>query len=398
MGHQTLQLGYAFLVLSICTAASAQPSGQPAHSTIAPTIRSPTDVAYPADSHGAAEVVLELIISPSGEVLEVTVIEGVDPFADAARTAALTWRFDPATRGGQPVAARIRFLVTFSEPSPVEPDLPAPVDVTIRGKRPDRVVTLSRAEVRQLPGAFGDPFRAIEAMPGVTPIASGLPYFYVRGAPPGNVGYYFDGVRVPLLFHAAAGPSVIHPGFVDEVKLYPGGYPARFGRFAGAIVAADSVAPENRFRGEASLRLVDAGGMVEAPFASGRGNIMLAGRYSYTAAVVSQIVPTLDLGYWDYQARALYDVTPDDRVGIFAFGAFDFAAQEDSGERRPSTTLASTGWTFATTGAFPRRHSSEWRPRWATTVRRAKATRSPCATGCEGRASNIRIDSARRWS
>src|SRR5437868_12442347 len=49
---------------------------------------------------------------------------------------------------------------------------------------------------RQLPGALGDPFRAIEISTGVTPIVSGLPYFYVRGAPPGNVGYYFDGVRV----------------------------------------------------------------------------------------------------------------------------------------------------------------------------------------------------------
>ena len=34
-------------------------------------------------------------------------------------------------------------------------------------------------------------------MPGVTPFASGVPFFFVRGAPPGNVGYFLDGVRVP---------------------------------------------------------------------------------------------------------------------------------------------------------------------------------------------------------
>ena len=39
------------------------------------------------------------------------------------------------------------------------------------------------AEVRAMPGAFGDSFRAIEALPGVTPLVSGLPYFFVRGAP-----------------------------------------------------------------------------------------------------------------------------------------------------------------------------------------------------------------------
>src|SRR5687767_15318294 len=112
-------------------------------------------------------------------------------------------------------------------------DATAGDDVVVRGQRTSPSSTssdtLARAEVRQLPGAFGDPFRAVEALPGVTPIVSGLPYFYVRGAPPGNIGYYLDGVRVPYLFHAAAGPSVIHPGLVERVDLYSGGYPARFG-------------------------------------------------------------------------------------------------------------------------------------------------------------------------
>ena len=98
---------------------------------------------------------------------------------------------------------------------------------------------ITRAESRQLPGALADPFRAIEALPGVTPVASGLPYFFVRGAPPGNVGYFFDGIRLPLLFHVFFGPSVLHPSMIQKVDLYRGGYPAEYGRYAGAVVAAD---------------------------------------------------------------------------------------------------------------------------------------------------------------
>ena len=115
----------------------------------------------------------------------------------------------------------------------------------MRGERPEpsRTATLTRDEVREIPGAFGDPFRAIEALPGVTPIVSGLPFFFVRGAPPGNVGYFLDGIRVPLLFHVGVGPSVIHPGLIDRVDLYPGGYPARFGRFAGGIVSGETLEP-----------------------------------------------------------------------------------------------------------------------------------------------------------
>src|SRR5688572_4455728 len=80
-----------------------------------------------------------------------------------------------------------------------------PIDeVRVRGvvaphEREAPKTSLDGREARQMPGAFGDAFRAIEALPGVTPIASGVPYFFVRGAPPGNTGYFIDGVRVPGL-------------------------------------------------------------------------------------------------------------------------------------------------------------------------------------------------------
>jgi hypothetical protein len=190
---------------------------------------------------------------------------------------------------------------------------------------------MTRAEVRELPGAFGDAFRAIEALPGVTPIASGLPYFFVRGAPPGNIGYYIDGLSIPTLYHAAVGPSVIHPAFIENVELYSGAYPARYGRFAGAVLAGTSGPPQYRLRGEASVRLVDSGGFVEVPVLEDRGSVMLAGRYSYTGALVSVLVPEVEIGYWDYQARATYRLGERHSLTLFGFGAYDFLSAEQDG-------------------------------------------------------------------
>ncbi|MBE7482393.1 MAG: TonB-dependent receptor [Polyangiaceae bacterium] len=208
-----------------------------------------------------------------------------------------------------------------------------PIEVVVHGEKPAPAVkTFSREEVRQIPGAFGDPFRAIEAMPGVTPVASGLPFFYVRGAPPGNVGYFLDGVRVPYLYHVGFGPSVVHPGLVERVDLYPGGYPARFGRFAGGIVAAETTAPRPELHGEANVRLFDAGALVEAGFADGRGTALVGGRYSYTAALLSLIAPEVELAYRDYQARLSYDLSPRDRLTLFSFGAYDLLGRERNGD------------------------------------------------------------------
>jgi hypothetical protein len=289
---------------------------------------------------------LVLTVGRDGLVQSVRAVEGDEPFRSAAETAARTWQFQPARRGAEPVVARIRFEVTFREPAPIEPQspsepvgtsegptpaTPAPpkvVEVTVQGERhPPGVTSLSRAEVRQLPGAFGDPFRAIEALPGVTPIVSGIPFFYVRGAPPGNIGYFLDGVRVPYLYHVGFGPSVVHPGMVERVDLYPGGYPAQFGRFAGGIVAAETTDPRPELHGEGNIRLFDLGAMSEAGFADGKGTALIAGRYSYTAAVISLIAKDVTLNYRDYEARVTYDFTPNDRVTVFTFGSYDLIGQ-----------------------------------------------------------------------
>jgi hypothetical protein len=258
------------------------------------------------------------------------------------------------------VRARIRVEIAFHAPEVVEdappeprPEPPPPPpsaakqkieDVIVRGERvePGRTASLSRTEVRQIPGAFGDPFRAIEIMPGVTPIVSGLPFFFIRGAPPGNVGYYLDGVRVPLLFHVGVGPSVVHPALISRVDLYPGGYPARFGRFSGGIVSGETAEPvTDKPHGEYNVRLFDAGALVETPFAKDKGSILLGGRYSYTAFLLTQLSPNTTLDYWDYQTRISYDLTKDDRVSVFAFGSYDFL-----GERTQTETVTLFGTEF----------------------------------------------------
>jgi TonB family protein len=302
-------------------------------------------------------VVLVITVNADGSVRAARVETGDEPFASSAQRAALGWRFEPASRNGVAIAAIVRAEVLFRPPiaptegpatppddreggAPASPQAPA-VEVTIHGVRPlaPAVSSFDRSEVRQLPGAFGDPFRAIEALPGVTPIATGVPFFYVRGAPPGNVGYFLDGVRVPLLYHLGAGPSVIHPAIVDRVDLYPGGYPAEFGRFAGGIVAAETTVPASKAHGEGNVRLLDAGAMVESPFADGRATALVGGRYSYTAALLSLVAPDTSLAYWDYQTRLSYQTSPKGRASAFIFGSFDGLGEKRNGRTK---TLFST--------------------------------------------------------
>ena len=324
---------------------------RPTEAEVVPPRPVSTPLAYPEGAGGSATVQLVLTVDAGGRVVDVRVVDGQAPFAEAAASAARSWQFEPARRGAQPIAVRIRYAAQFvSEATlaPAQPPAPPPsaspppaaastprppTEVVVEGRRakPGSVL-LTREETRSLPGAFGDPLRAIEAQPGVVPIVSGLPAFFIRGAPPANVGFFFDGIELPLLYHAFFGPSVIHPGFIDSIEFYPGASPAEYGRFAGPIVAVTARPLQSRPAGEATLRLIDVGGLIESgPFQDCRsanslacsgGGMRAAGRYSY-AGVVLSLLSDAKLNYWDYQTQASYPISRSDTLSVLAFGGYD---------------------------------------------------------------------------
>lgn len=245
------------------------------------------------------------------------------------------------------------------------PDLDGnPYRTVVRSQREVAIssTNLRDDEIHALPGTFGDPFRVVKSLPGASQLAGFLPYVVVRGAAPGNTGYFLDGVKVPILFHVAIGPSIVHPYFIDQVDFYPGGAPVRLGRYvSGMIEGRTKAARRDRVYGEFEVRLTDAGGLVEVPLnrrrdpncrrgewtepdkhgkrkrrscrtGPARGSLTLAGRYSYTAGVLSLVQANLKLRFWDYQARLDHKLGQKAQYTAFAYGSFDQIGDKISAE------------------------------------------------------------------
>ena len=335
----------AFAGLALAGTARAQPA-----EIVPPRPLAPLRAAYPAGAVTAAQVVVELVVEADGRVTEAHVVSGEAPFAEAALAAVRATPFAPATRGGRPIAARIRVPLELlppvelpDDPYPEPPPRPGPpprvalppnpydalapevTQIQVLGARRLAGVTrMGRAEIRDVPGAFGDGFRAIETLPGVVPVASGLPFFFVRGAPPGATGYFLDGVRLPVLFHLGAGPSVVHPALVDRIDFYPGAAPAEFGRSSGGVVSGVTKEPSQRLRGEANARLLDAGALVEVPLPRQRGSALVAGRFGYPGLLLPLFAPNTRLSYWDYQSRLSVHLGERDTLTLFVLGSYDY--------------------------------------------------------------------------
>ncbi len=219
-----------------------------------------------------------------------------------------------------------------------------PYSITVVGdQRREEVsrITLRGPELQQVPGTFGDPFRVIQALPGVASVVSLLPFPVVRGASPSSTGFEIDGTRVPLLFHLLSGPSVIHPEFIDEIQFYPGGAPAPYGGYtAGIIDGRTRRAKADEHLIDVDLNLLQVGGLVREPITHGV-TMTAAARYGYPGFLLSLATNQASLAYWDYQLR-VDGGTKANGWTVFGFGARDeldtVAANADPDDPNPPLT------------------------------------------------------------
>jgi TonB family protein len=227
-----------------------------------------------------------------------------------------------AFRQQESLAARQELAVTYL----VERDRYDPYEIVVVGdQRREEVsrISLRGAEIKQVPGTFGDPFRVVQALPGVASVVSLLPFPVVRGASPSSTGFLLDGTRVPLLYHLLSGPSVIHPDFIDEIQFYPGGAPVLYGGYTGGIIDGRTA----RARSDERLldfdaNLLQLGGLVREPIPQLGATLTVAGRYGYPGLILSLATNQVSLSYWDYQLR-LDGGTARNGWTVFAFGAND---------------------------------------------------------------------------
>ncbi|ACY13052.1 TonB-dependent receptor domain-containing protein [Haliangium ochraceum] len=209
-----------------------------------------------------------------------------------------------------------------------------PYETIVEGEREVLEVTKRTLERRQLttvPGTFGDPIRVIQALPGMalSPFGTGL--LLVRGSNPDDSAVFIDGHRVPLIFHFLGGPSILNAEFLESIDLYPGGYPARFGRALGGVVAVETRSSESDgVHGSADIDIFDAGAYLRMPVGD-KGSFAIAGRRSYLNLVLDQVIPRAAPGaavvvvpvYYDYQMRFDYDLGAEGSVSLFWLASSD---------------------------------------------------------------------------
>ncbi|HEU4507247.1 MAG TPA: carboxypeptidase regulatory-like domain-containing protein [Pyrinomonadaceae bacterium] len=209
--------------------------------------------------------------------------------------------------------------------------------------------TLNKRELQSLSSILlGDPVRAAQALPGATTNDDFRSEFAVRGASFDRIGLYLDGILTENFVHTVQGGyadtgslSVINSDTVDTLSLMSGAFPMKYGDRSGGILDIET-RDGNRVKpaGRISASLSALSGVVDGPFANGRGSYLVAGRKSYVGYLVRRISDQEGFGndppilnFSDGHGKVLFDVTDRSQIGAaLIVGAFDFDRNRDRNE------------------------------------------------------------------
>lgn len=157
-------------------------------------------------------------------------------------------------------------------------------------KRDEAKKSLSQEEFLTLPGANGDPVKAVQNLPGVNRSSGFSSNVIIQGSAPQDTKYNIDGHEIPIVFHFGGLTSVIMPEAVREVEYFSAGYGAEYSRAMGGVISLQTREPKLEGRDHKGFFFVDtlkSGALYEKALDE-KSSILISGRYSYVGFVLKQ--------------------------------------------------------------------------------------------------------------
>jgi len=187
--------------------------------------------------------------------------------------------------------------------------------------------TMDYEEIREQPGGVGDIQRVMQALPAVVSAADQENEIIVRGGAPGENLFLMDNVEIPNPNHfgrigTTGGPiNMLNTAFIREVDFMAGAFPAKYGDKASSVMEIRLREGSRQQRiSSLELSMAGAGGLLEGPFAGGKGSYLVSARKSYLDLIISGIGLTAVPQYYNFQGKIVYDLSQTHKLilnGLF---------------------------------------------------------------------------------
>ena len=145
------------------------------------------------------------------------------------------------------------------------------------------VIRLDNRELLRIPSLTGKPdiLKASQLMPGIKGQSEGSGLLLVRGGNPGENLYLLDNVSLIYVNHLGGFMSVFNPDIINNLDIYKGGFPARYGGKLSSVVDITQKEGNTAGRkGSYSLGVTDFSLTLEGPL-SKKASYIFTGRKTF---------------------------------------------------------------------------------------------------------------------
>lgn len=169
-------------------------------------------------------------------------------------------------------------------------------------------------DLRKSHGIIEDPMHALTAMPGIAIGEEFATWLCVRGGAPNENLWLLDWVPVYWPYHFGGMKSVFNSEMIENLELYTGGFPPKFGDKLSSIINITSrEGTKDSFKGKANLSLINALGVIEGPLTD-KGSYICSARRSYYDLVISTEKGFTLPSFYDIQTRVGYNPEPGHKL------------------------------------------------------------------------------------
>lgn len=212
-------------------------------------------------------------------------------------------------------------------------------EVTVSAPKVNKITTgqmsmngLDIGAIKKLPTAYGevDVLKGLQLLPGVQTSHEGTANLSVRGGSSDQNLFLLDGAPVYNPAHALSFFSVFNSDALNNVSIYKGSFPARYGGRVSSVVDIQmKEGNDQSFSATGGIGLIASRLTLEAPINRGRGSFIVSGRYSYAGAMVNAVGKLgsqldlyamrdfkgdNDISFYDLNAKLNYKLGDKDRI------------------------------------------------------------------------------------
>ena len=200
------------------------------------------------------------------------------------------------------------------------------------------VISIPIEQIKNMPALLGekDVLKSIQLLPGVQSGGEGTSGFYVRGGGPDQNLILLDGVNIYHSSHLLGFFSVFNEDAIKNIKLFKGGFPARFGgRLSSVLEINMKEGNMKEWIVEGGMGIISGKISVQGPIKKDKTSILISGRRTWLDLLKEPIIKALEdkiningngnYYFYDINAKINHKFSDTDRLYIsFYTGRDDF--------------------------------------------------------------------------